>query len=115
MDGFALFSYSVNRPETAVTGSNSGSPSKAQGNVEEFLSKERKTNDDFSLSLLVTDLRADHEARMRDTLARRLSRGVVYSGSGTITRMPLPSEESVSGLESSEPKVQKKKKSRCDA
>eukprot|EP00051_Salpingoeca_urceolata_P017532 m.239725 g.239725 ORF g.239725 m.239725 type:complete len:483 (-) comp18981_c2_seq3:114-1562(-) len=104
---FAVYRYRANRPKPLqrASGSISGegdagsggdggggagsggdSASADAGDVPSFLQDEATRNDDFSLSVIATNLpSAEDEQLNRKQLWTRLSRGCVYSGSGNVT------------------------------
>ncbi|XP_020622715.1 protein Njmu-R1-like [Orbicella faveolata] len=97
--GFALYTFKARRPNNAEVDRNEngeddedgGVASKAavaaEGSVADFLRKEATSNNDFSLSLLSTNLSGVQETELRTFMAKRLTRGTVYSGSGNINTL----------------------------
>lgn len=96
--GFALYTFKARRPNSAEVDRNEsgeddedgGVTSKAvaaEGSVADFLRKEATSNNDFSLSLLSTNLSGVQETELRTFMAKRLTRGTVYSGSGNINTL----------------------------
>ncbi|KAL9956888.1 hypothetical protein ACROYT_G038441 [Oculina patagonica] len=96
--GFALYTYKARRPNSAeVDKKDNGeddledggvsSKTVTEGSVADFLRKEATSNNDFSLSLLSTNLSGEQETELRTFMAKRLTRGTVYSGSGNINTL----------------------------
>ncbi|XP_070580167.1 protein Njmu-R1-like [Ptychodera flava] len=83
---FALYTYHANRPSPTTSPTNEGPEGSS---VADFLQKEAVANSDLSISVIATDLPAENETELRSTIAKRLSRGTVYSGSGNIAAMEI--------------------------
>ncbi|XP_014662360.1 PREDICTED: protein Njmu-R1-like [Priapulus caudatus] len=99
----ALYAYHTNRPDRHRHASNVSdtvtdngaacSDPSSQPTVLDFLQQEEVTNRDFSLSVLATDLTADNETDLRGFLAKRFSRGTVYSGTGNVAALDFSISE----------------------
>ncbi|XP_077980356.1 protein Njmu-R1-like [Glandiceps talaboti] len=85
---FALYTYHANRPSPVSTPVHEVNDNQ-HGTVADFLQKEAVVNSDLSISVIATDLSAEHETELRSGIAKRLSRGTVYSGSGNVAAMQL--------------------------
>ncbi|KAM6474403.1 protein Njmu-R1 [Liasis olivaceus] len=68
------------------TGSNDGSPSK--------LSAETPSSDDFSLSLVDTNLPTEAEVELRSLVAKHLNKGAFFEGMGNVVSVELSIPES---------------------
>ncbi|XP_068673894.1 protein Njmu-R1-like [Montipora foliosa] len=99
--GFALYKFKARRPNNGDTQKKQNDDEKVDGGVSskgaseetgedsvaDFLRKEATTNNDFSLSLLSTNLSGEQETELRTFMAKRLTRGPLYSGSGHISTL----------------------------
>ncbi|KAJ8037017.1 Protein Njmu-R1 [Holothuria leucospilota] len=88
---YALYAYHANRPN--IDADNSEGDKGATKSVAEFLQREATSNNDFSLSEIVTDLSTEQEQILREFIARKLSRGTVYGGSGNVGQLLLNEED----------------------
>eukprot|EP00047_Mylnosiga_fluctuans_P004667 m.235872 g.235872 ORF g.235872 m.235872 type:complete len:424 (+) comp12897_c0_seq1:299-1570(+) len=79
---YALYAYRANRPKGEEKDKEGAADTSAE--VAEFLAKEATSNDDFSLSVIKTNISGEGEPDLRSALVRRLARGCIYSGSGNI-------------------------------
>ncbi|XP_045155537.1 protein Njmu-R1 isoform X2 [Echinops telfairi] len=78
---YCLYSYRGSRWAQQQRDSDDGSGTNA----------EAPTGDDFSLSLVDTNLPAEAEPQLRSFLAKRLSKGAVFEGLGNVASMELSS------------------------
>lgn len=89
---FALYAYHANRPSKETDGAD-GENDGASTSVAEFLQREATSNSDFSLSEIVTDLATEGEQTLREFIAKKLSKGTVYGGSGNVSQLELGEEQ----------------------
>lgn len=99
--GFALYTFSARRPHHGRKHNNQSDDEHVDGSVSsktsvegasecsvaDFLRKEATSNNDFSLSLLSSNLSGEQETELRTFMAKRLTRGPLFSGSGHISTL----------------------------
>ncbi|XP_063961267.1 protein Njmu-R1-like isoform X1 [Lytechinus pictus] len=88
---FAMYTYHANRPNNNQDLGPDGDRDPRKTSVPDFLQREATSNRDFSLSVIATDLNAEDETDLREFIARRLSRGTVYGGSGNVNTVDIGS------------------------
>lgn len=81
MSLFVVYRYRANRPVPY------GSNAEDDASVSAALSDVATSNGDFSLSVVAMNLEIEIEQMVRGALAKRLSRGCVYNGSGNIVTL----------------------------
>ncbi|XP_013380184.1 protein Njmu-R1 isoform X2 [Lingula anatina] len=79
---YALYTYHTNRLNSVTE--------RQSNSVSDFLQKEAKVNEDFSLSVISCSLDTEKETDLRKFIAKKLARGTVYSGSGNVTAVDFP-------------------------
>ncbi|XP_064606952.1 protein Njmu-R1-like isoform X2 [Liolophura sinensis] len=88
---YALYSYVAHRFQRSGQKDDSVKDNNLfkELSVSDFLQAEATADGDFSLSVVSTNLSAEKETGLRKCLAHKISRGAVYSGTGSIVSLNL--------------------------